>query len=205
MNNEIKFIIVSIVAFLCLAYIVISNIGNFKLAEIDGQYGTVMLAQQAKNAKSSAVSTSTVKYALPPESPTNYTDNKNGTITDNYTGLLWKKCPQGMSGNDCKSGSTTQREWSKSNTECQALNFAGITGWRIPTLKELQSIVDTGTFNPSINKKFFASSDDPYWTSTSPAEYPASKFTVLFSDGSVYYNSSNNIAATRCVNSINVK
>jgi len=151
------------------------------------------------------ISSSTNKYRLPPESPINYTDNKNGTIIDNYTGLIWKKCPQGLFGNDCKSGSPSLRIWSEARVECENLNFAGKNGWRIPNLKELQSIVDTGAFDPSINKKFFMGSGDPYWTLTSPAEYPASKFTVLFSDGSVYYSDMNNSAATRCVYDGDVK
>jgi hypothetical protein len=105
-----------------------------------------------------------------------------------------------MSGNDCKAGSPSLRVWVKARTECDDLVFAGKSDWRMPTLKELQSIVNTKEYDPAINKTFFVNTtDDPYWTETSPAEYLASKFTVLFSDGSVYYKDSNNFAATRCV------
>jgi hypothetical protein len=30
-----------------------------------------------------------------------YTNHGNGTVTDNQTNLMWKKCTQGRSGNDC--------------------------------------------------------------------------------------------------------
>ena len=113
--------------------------------------------------------------------------------------MVWKKCPQGLTGNDCQFGSPSIRIWSLSRVECENINFAGKTGWRLPTLKELQSIVDTTAFDPSINKKFFMSSNDPYWTSTSPAEHKAAKFNVNFSDGSVFYKDSNNFSAIRCV------
>jgi len=200
MKKDKYFILVSIIAFVSVSYIVISNMKIFS-SILNNQYATVFMASSTISTTSSKVVSNTVtnNRGLPPESPTNYTDNNNGTITDNYTGLIWKKCPQGMSGNDCKVGTPSLREWSKSRVECENLNFAGKSGWRLPTLKELQSIVDTGSFDTSINKKFFIGTDDPYWTLTSPAEHLASKFTVIFSDGSVYYKDSNNFSASRCV------
>lgn len=196
MNNK-YFIIVSTIALLSTGYIIVEKLVNYNNDSVN-QYASVIVAIGATSTSPNLVGTST-KYRLPPESPTNYTDNKNGTITDNYTGLIWKKCSQGTSGTNCNYGSPSLREWAKARVECEELNFAGKKGWRLPNLKELQSIVDTGTFRPSINKKFFASSDDPFWTLTSPGEYPASKFTVLFSDGSVYFSSANGAAAIRCV------
>ena len=196
MKNEKYFVLVSIIAFVSVSYIALSNLGFYS----GDKFGTVMLSQNSSSTSSAKVSGgASSKYALPPEVPTNYTDNKNGTITDNYTGLIWKKCPQGMTGNDCKGGSATLREFSKARPECEKLNFAGKTGWRLPTLKELQSIVNTGAFDPSINHNFFFSTNDPYWTATSPAEFGGSKFTVIFSDGSVYYQSDGTPAASRCV------
>lgn len=190
MKEEKYFIIVSIIAFVSLSYIAFNN---FVV------YGPQFAAVATTNTKATTTAATTTTRGLPPESPVNYTDNKNGTITDNYTGLIWKKCSQGVSGNDCKYGSPSLREWAKARVECENLNFAGKKGWRIPTLKELQSIVDTGTFDPAINKKFFVGSSYPYWTLTSPAEYPVSKFTVVFSDGVTYYKDAGNFAATRCV------
>lgn len=158
------------------------------------QYATALIS--VPSATSSVASTT---RGLPPESPTNYTDNRNGTITDNYTGLIWKKCPQGLYGNKCESGSASFREWSKARVECETLNFAGKTGWRLPTAKELQSIVYASSTEITINKNFFVATKDAYWTSTSFGEKLATKFTVLFLDGSSYNTNSTNVAATRCV------
>lgn len=147
-----------------------------------------------------STATTTRQSILPPEAPINYTDNKNGTITDNYTGLVWKKCVQGFSGNDCKTGSPSYRDWGKSRAECDNLVFAGKSDWRLPTLKELESIVDSSVYSPAINKNFFVKTPDgPYWTATSPASFSGSKFIVIFAEGSVYFNDANNFAATRCV------
>lgn len=204
-------IVLMVLLFVCLFYIASKDLGlsylkpnNIKTivsSAFRGQFGAVMTAIGTSTPTTSATSTNNTNIkGLPPEAPTNYTDNKNGTITDNYTGLIWKKCVQGMTGSDCKLGSPSLRIWGKAVADCDEMNFAGKTDWRIPTLKELQSIVNTKEFDPAINKKFFLNTPDhPYWTETSPAEYPANKFTVIFSDGSVYYRDINNYAATRCV------
>ncbi|MFA6939142.1 MAG: hypothetical protein WC229_02690, partial [Candidatus Paceibacterota bacterium] len=68
--------------------------------------------------------TTIVKTILPPESPVDYKDNGNGTITDNYTKLMWAKCTQGNTGKDCKSGSPSTKEWSRAREECASLKLA---------------------------------------------------------------------------------
>lgn len=199
MKTDKYFALISIIAFVSLSYITYSDILSFNYPK--DQYAAVITSTIST---STTLSTSTTK-GLPPESPVNYTDNKNGTITDNYTGLVWIKCSQGNTGADCKVGSPTLRAWSKARSECDDLVFAGNSDWRMPTLKELQSIVDSGRADPAINDNFFGGSSYPYWTSTSPAEYPISKFTVVFSDGVVYYKDMNNFAATRCVHNTVLK
>ena len=92
------------------------------------------------------------------------------------------------------------RSSAEGQLECGKLKTLGKSDWRLPTLKELESIVDSTSHDPSINKKFFPkSTDDPYWTDTTPGEFQGQKYTVLFSDGSVYHVSSGSAAATRCV------
>jgi hypothetical protein len=205
-NKYDIFLSISVLASVAVMFLVIGNILHTKdttlsfkqtqLATVGvatGEYDvlTDLPTQLPKDSSSIQVS------ILPPESPISYNDNIDGTVTDNYTGLLWKKCPQGISGYECQYGAATQRVWSEAKKECENLNFAGKTGWRLPTLKELQSIVDSQK-SPSINL-IFGGTDDAYWTGTSPELYPMSKFTVFFSDGSVYYRDSNNEAASRCV------
>lgn len=60
-----------------------------------------------------------------------FVDNKDGTISDLSTNLMWAK-------NDSKKG----LNWEEANTIANKLNFAGYSDWRMPTAKELQSIVD---------------------------------------------------------------
>ena len=60
-----------------------------------------------------------------------YTDNGDGTITDNVTGLIWTQ--------DLSSYSMS---WSDANDYCESLETGGYTDWRLPTVKELWSIRD---------------------------------------------------------------
>jgi hypothetical protein len=59
----------------------------------------------------------------------NYTDNGDGTITDNNTGLMWiKERGSRMSWDEAVAGASTN-------------NTAGYTDWRMPTIKELYSLI----------------------------------------------------------------
>ncbi len=60
-----------------------------------------------------------------------FTANGNGTITDNATGLMWMRSDNGE-------GLT----WEEALAYAENLDFAGHTDWRLPDIKELQSIVD---------------------------------------------------------------
>ena len=60
-----------------------------------------------------------------------FVDNGNSTITDQATGLTWTQ-------NDSGEG----LDWEGALNYCESLDYAGTSDWRLPTAKELQSIVD---------------------------------------------------------------
>ena len=60
-----------------------------------------------------------------------FVDNGDGTITDNATGLMWMQ-------NDSQNG----MNWEDALNYAENLEFAGYSDWRLPDVKELQSIVD---------------------------------------------------------------
>ena len=60
-----------------------------------------------------------------------YTDNGDGTITDNVTGLTWTQ-----------SLSTFSMTWDQAASYCDTLTTGGYTDWRLPAVKELWSIRD---------------------------------------------------------------
>ena len=55
------------------------------------------------------------------------------TVKDNHTGLEWQ---------DNRDAKTVKRDWQGAKGYCQELTLAGYDDWRLPTIKELQSIID---------------------------------------------------------------
>lgn len=69
-------------------------------------------------------------------------------------------------------------------------NFGGHNDWRLPTIKELSTIVDSSIPypGPTINTDYFPNTvSDYYWSSTTIAGYPYSAWVVGFYLGDVYY------------------
>lgn len=124
--------------------------------------------------------------------PMDFTDNHDGTITDKVTGLLWQKCTNGLSGEYCITGTALQCNWYQAsgtydvNYNPTGTNVCG-SGWRLPTVFELMTIVDYGTYSPAINATFFPETRlYSYWTSTSYAQAPsANAWAVNFGSGNV--------------------
>jgi len=117
-------------------------------------------------------------------SGTRFTNNTDGTITDNATGLMWVQDGTGLG---CNNGSTLA--WAAAITFAEGLDFAGYSDWRLPNVKELQSIVDYGTYNPAIDSVFTNTQSDYYWSSTTYAVNTGNAWTVDFDVGHVSYGS----------------
>jgi Protein of unknown function (DUF1566) len=102
----------------------------------------------------------------------NFTNNGDGTISDNATGLMWMQDDGGKGMN-----------WQDALNYAENKDFAGYTDWRLPDTKELESIVDytrspkttsSAAIDPLFNcTKIIneASKDDYpfYWSSTTHA------------------------------------
>ena len=77
--------------------------------------------------------------------------------------------------------------WANSITNCEALVYAGHSDWRLPNIKELQSIVDYEIYSPAINGTYFPNTQsDFYWSGTTYAVYTDVAWVVHFLNGDVY-------------------
>lgn len=112
-----------------------------------------------------------------------FVDNADGTVTDHCTGLIWQKDTADVNG-DVKIDAADLLSWCDALAYCENLSFAGHDDWRLPNVRELQSIVDYGRFNQSIDSVFGAVSD-LYWSSTTVAGFPGDAWVVVFRDGVV--------------------
>jgi len=103
-------------------------------------------------------------------------DNNKETVVDNITGLMWQ---------DNKEVSTNKREWDLSTAYCNELVLGGYQDWRVPNIKELQSIVSFSKSFPSLDPKFknVASTTNIYWTSSQSTKIDNSIWTVRFNYG----------------------
>jgi hypothetical protein len=118
-----------------------------------------------------------------------FTDNGDGTVTDNTTGLTWQQRDDGA-----------RRTWAEAMEYAKKLTLAGHTDWRLPTVRELGGIVDYSRRNPAIDAAFFpGTSSSGYWSSSSYAYNTYNAWIVYFNDGYVNYNYKTNNYYARCV------
>lgn len=134
---------------------------------------------------------------------------------DNVTGLIWEvKTTSGLrsnahaytwystdaasnGGNSGDVGSDTcggTLSTAPYNNQCNtanyiaAVNAAGLCGasdWRLPSLKELQSLTHFGASYPSIDTSYFPNTQNSYyWTASNSSFDPTLAWSVVFYDGS---------------------
>ncbi|MEA1053456.1 DUF1566 domain-containing protein, partial [Lamprobacter modestohalophilus] len=134
--------------------------------------------------KSSDIKVRLVRAGQPTVS---FVDNGDGTITDENTGLMWAKCSVGRGGPDCGSDSEQMMGWQQALTYAEEATLAGYSDWRLPNVKELQSLVDYGTVEPAIDERLFPATPSSLFWSSSPDAWPSSyAWSVDFSGGDFY-------------------
>ena len=122
-----------------------------------------------------------------------YTDNGNGTVTDNNTGLVWMKNTADTN-NDGSITLVDRLAWQEASDYCSGLG----NGWRLPSYTELESIVDYGRYDPAINPVFSCESD-VYWSVTTDASNAGNAWPVNFGDGYYYMHNMTYHYYVRCV------
>ena len=123
-----------------------------------------------------------------------FTDNGDGTITDNLTGLIWLKDA------DCSNGTVN---WAGALTFANTLNSeeCGLTDgsvagdWHLPNVRELFSLVDFENIKPALptGNPFMNFRSATYWSSTTDALSPGGAWNVGFFDGSAFDGGKGNV------------
>jgi hypothetical protein len=109
--------------------------------------------------------------SIPVTTPTTrFIVNGDGTVSDTYTGLMWMRCSLGQTwdGTTC-TGTAAQYQWADALTQAQSSAFATYTDWRLPSVKELVSIVERSCANPSVNSTIFPATPTWYFWTNSPS------------------------------------
>lgn len=113
----------------------------------------------------------------------------NGSVYDTKTKLTWQQTI-----------SSSSFTWSEAQNHCSNLTLDG-DGWRVPSLKELQTIVDETKSYPAIDPNAFPDTPlDEFWTSSLKADAPNLAWYVDFSRvGVTFHNSVMATNQVRCV------
>ena len=89
--------------------------------------------------------------------PVRFEPQGEEVVLDHLTGLFWEKKPNPNS-----------MSWENALTTAEELNLSGFSDWRLPNIKELQSLHEVTFIQPCINTSFFPYMGiKKYWSSTS--------------------------------------
>ena len=103
-------------------------------------------------------------------------DFGGGAVFDRETGLVWEQSP-----------SLSDFVWSDAQVHCNQLSTGGRLGWRLPTIQELASLVDTIRGNPALppGHPFSNVQSFLYWSATTLASNTSRAWFVNFLNGVV--------------------
>jgi Protein of unknown function (DUF1566) len=116
-------------------------------------------------------------------------------VTDNASKLVWQVTEL----------DETSRNWQEALDYCETLSHAGKEDWRLPSIKELATLVDeAATVAPAIRAEYGASAPPQYWSSTPAPSFGSEGFAFTLETGVGYSPSqkmTDSAAAARCVRS----
>jgi hypothetical protein len=124
----------------------------------------------------------TAPGALAVAPPNQYTAVATGEVRDNYTGLVWQQ-----------DFSPATMAWTDAAGYCAGLTTGGHT-WRVPSIRELATLVDEAQVAPAINRTMFpntkygSKSNNWYWASHLAAGNTTAAWAINFDDGFTGFN-----------------
>ena len=116
--------------------------------------------------------------------PTRYQSAAPNAVRDLETGLVWTITPA--------PGLVT---WGQAYEFCRALG----EGWRLPSLTELQTLIDETQAGAAVDRTTFDNPDDFYWTSSFFDHTDSMPWFVSIGEGNSWWTSSSDLHRARCV------
>lgn len=127
-----------------------------------------------------------------------FVDNLDGTATDTETSLVWQRCPVGYAlqdggtpdelGDDsCIPGGSTALPWKDALQFASNAVLGGQSDWRLPNIKELDSLTELNCIGPAIAPGLFPDTPiGPFWSATPDASSGLSAKVVDAHQGDIY-------------------
>jgi hypothetical protein len=121
----------------------------------------------------------------PPDPRFTYDDD---VVTDHGTGLVWQRQHAAAMG------------WLEALNACETLDLGGRTDWRLPTLKETQTLVDDRRLQPSIDVVAFPDCPSEWFWSSTPIQFPPDEaWSTSHTDGYASIHAVTELHLVRCV------
>lgn len=163
---------------------------DWKISTVTGCGGSLL-----GNIYTTGVITSACTVTANFSATSQFTNNNDYTINDNFTSLIWQSLTGSMI-----------IEWEVAQNYCSTLSLGGVnSGWRLPSVQELQSLIcgaghpawiyngcdGSNSNNPSgttpntwLDSQGFTTFAGKYWSST---KFPGSEYAYNMNLGDGYY------------------
>lgn len=151
MNTATNIMVLAFLA-LCSTSCTETQTPNNNLPDISG-YPIVGTDQSIAYSNTASITTPEIgedfygQNANYPGTAPSYVDNGDGTITDMVTGLMWSKSPD--LNEDGKITAEDKLSYENALASAGSVDLAGYTDWRIPSIKELYSLILFSGVDPS--------------------------------------------------------
>lgn len=134
-------------------------------------------------------STRCVRTAVPHDVPSPRYDIQASTVRDVATGLSWQRAAAGSA-----------MTFDDATAYCAKLNLGGKTGFRLPTLPELLTLIDERAPAPMVDIAAFPGTPkESFWSSSLFGNVPGMAWYVSFQNGSALYGLPSQPSRVRCV------
>ena len=124
-----------------------------------------------------------------------FTDNNNGTVTDHLTGLIWLQVGNCSTFFEDDPASFAWRKWNEAVDDCNKLAppYCGLDDgseaghWRLPNVRELQSLIDYGKSNLALptGHQLTDTQTANYWSASTYVNISDLAWATSFSSGEV--------------------
>ena len=109
-------------------------------------------------------------------------------VRDKNTGLFWESQNEAWT-----------KTWEQAKSYCEALDKWWKTNWRLPTISELEWLVDFSRYSPAINTNYFTVASAYYWSSTTRANDTGNAWVLSFYNGDTFWYSKTGSYYVVCV------
>jgi len=176
-----------------------ASVNGANFTAYDGTNPTVTLAATGQEVSYAAGDDGSGRKGVAWSAATRFTDNGDGTVTDNLTGLVWLQ-DAGCLGSALWGDGLAAANQLASGT-CGLSDGSAAGDWRMANLAELESVMDASASAPALSSghPFLNVSGGIYWSSTSyygGVGESDKAWTIRLSDGRYMNDTSSNIKAS---------